>query len=81
MKFTKGKSGNPKGRPKTTDTSIRELVSRDSIKAYKLLWKAMQANESWAIEIFFRELVSKSESFIEIDSNELGAFRKLGNLS
>ncbi|MEA0971149.1 hypothetical protein Megvenef_01122 [Candidatus Megaera venefica] len=32
MKFTKGKSGNPKGRPKTTDTSIRELVSRDSIK-------------------------------------------------
>ena len=82
MKFTKGKSGNPKGRPKTTDTSIRELVSRDSIKAYKLLWKAMQANESWAIEIFFRELVSKSESLpIEIDSNELGTFRKLGNLS
>ncbi|MEA0971150.1 hypothetical protein Megvenef_01123 [Candidatus Megaera venefica] len=42
----------------------------------------MQANEPWAIEIFFRELVSKSESLpIEIDSNELGAFRKLGNLS
>jgi hypothetical protein len=82
MKFTKGKSGNPKGRPKTTNTNIRELVSRDSIKAYKLLWKAMQANEPWAIEIFFRELVSKEESLpIEIDSNELDVFRELENLS
>lgn len=60
MKFTKGKSGNPKGRPKTIDTSIRELINADAVRAYKLLWKSIQENQSWALELYF-ELLCKTK--------------------
>ena len=59
MKFKKGKSGNPRGRPKLDSLNIKDMVARDSVKAYKLLWKSVQAREPWAIDIFFRHFVTE----------------------
>ena len=59
MKFKKGKSGNPKGRPKICNLNINDMAARDSIRAYKLLWKSVQASEPWAMDIFFRYFVTE----------------------
>lgn len=59
MKFKKGKSGNPRGRPKLDNLNIKEMAARDSVKAYKLLWKSVQAREPWAMDIFFRHFVTE----------------------
>jgi len=61
MKFKKGKSGNPRGRPKLCSLNIKEMATRDSVKAYKLLWKSVQASEPWAMDIFFRHFVTGAE--------------------
>jgi len=59
MKFKKGKSGNPRGRPKLDSLNIKDMATRDSIKAYKLLWKSVQASEPWAMDIFFHYFVTE----------------------
>jgi hypothetical protein len=37
------------------------MATRDSVKAYKLLWKSVQASEPWAMDIFFRHFVKGGE--------------------
>ncbi len=66
MKFKKGKSGNPRGRPKLDSLNIKDMAARDSVKAYKLLWKSVQASEPWAMDIFFRHFITD----VEVISND-----------
>jgi hypothetical protein len=66
MKFKKGKSGNPRGRPKLDSLNIKDMIARDSIKAYKLLWKSVQKSEPWAMDIFFRHFITD----VEVISND-----------
>lgn len=61
MKFRKGTSGNPLGRPRTKNIELRELINADAVKAYKLLWKSIQENQPWALELYF-ELLSKTKA-------------------
>ncbi len=69
MQFIKGQSGNLKGRPKLENLNIKEMAIRDSVKAYKLLWKSVQAREPWAMDIFFRHFV-KGEEVISNDNQD-----------
>ena len=57
MQFIKGKSGNLKGRPKTTDRSLSEAILKDRLKAYKFVQKAMKQGEPWAYELYFKALL------------------------
>jgi hypothetical protein len=66
MQFVKGQSGNLKGRPRLKTLSIRDMVARDGIKVYKLLWKSIQNSEPWAIDIFFRHFISNDMLINEI---------------
>ena len=61
--FKKGQVANPVGRPKGSldeikkrSIDLRNMAAKDSDKAYKLLWDAMEAKESWAHQIYFKEL-------------------------
>ena len=56
--FQKGSSGNPNGRPKGLKSDFNGLIDKNSKKAYKLLTKALDAGEPWAITLFFEKLVT-----------------------
>ena len=79
MKFEKGKSGNPRGRPKLENLNINEMAARDSVKAYKLLWKSVQASEPWAMDIFFRHFVT--EDIVISNDNKDRLLSGIPNLS
>ena len=79
MKFKKGKSGNPRGRPKLDNLNIKEMAARDSVKAYKLLWKSVQAREPWAMDIFFRYFVT--EEMVISNDNQESVLNGITNLS
>ena len=79
MKFKKGKSGNPRGRPKLDSLNIKDMAARDSVKAYKLLWKSVQAREPWAMDIFFRHFVT--EDIVISNDNQDHLLSSIPNLS
>ena len=79
MKFKKGKSGNPRGRPKLEKLNINEMAARDSVKAYKLLWRSVQKGEPWAMDIFFRHFVT--EDIVISNDNKDRLLSGIPNLS
>ncbi len=65
--FIKGVCTNPNGRAKggmneTTKKYLRikTLAAERYEEAFELLWEAVKAKESWAHQLFFRELVPKT---------------------
>ena len=64
MQFVKGKSGNVKGRPKTTDRSSSEAILKDRLKAYKFVQKAMKEGDSWAYELYFKALLPAAREVV-----------------
>ena len=64
MQFIKGKSGNLKGRPKTTDRSLSEAILKDRLKAYKFVQKAMKQVEPWAYELYFKALLPDAREVV-----------------
>ena len=79
MKFKKGESGNPRGRPKLENLNINEMAARDSVKAYKLLWRSVQKSEPWAMDIFFRHFVT--EDIVISNDNQDHLLSSIPNLS
>jgi hypothetical protein len=82
MKFKKGKSWNPRGRPKLCNLNIKDMAARDSIRAYKLLWQSVQKGEPWAIDIFFRYFILNDMVITEVlDHDQDPIFYETPNLS
>lgn len=78
MKFIKGKSGNPSGRPRTQNATLNELVALDAVKAYKVLWKSVQDNQPWALELYF-ELLSKTKELGDKFVEKEGCYNGITN--
>lgn len=62
--FQKGVCPNPEGRPKGSmnelkrkSLELRQRAFQDIDLAYEVFWEAFQAKESWAHQIYFKELV------------------------
>lgn len=72
-KYNKGESGNLKGRPvepKEAMAKLRKFTDKKSTTAYKHLSQAIEANEPWAVELCFQELMPKSDPLhLSIDQN------------
>lgn len=61
--MVKGVSGNPNGRPKGRYSDItlsfmklKKIASTRAEEAFGMLWSAMERGESWAHQIYFKEL-------------------------
>jgi hypothetical protein len=71
--FNKGVSGNQQGRPtepKEALARLKKFTDKRSPAAYKHLSKAVEANETWAIELVFKELLPNTDSLrLDIDLN------------
>lgn len=69
--YNKGTSGNRQGRPaepKEALAKLKKFIDKKSSTSYKQLAKAIEANEPWAMELVFRELMPKPDSLcLEID--------------
>jgi hypothetical protein len=72
-RYNKGTSGNLQGRPsepKEALAKLKKFTDKRSPAAYKNLSKALEANEPWAIELVFQELIPNSDSLrLDIDLN------------
>jgi hypothetical protein len=69
--FKPGIVTNPNGRPKGSmnelkkrSLELRKLASQDVDKAYKIIWGALEAKESWAHQIYFKELVPFNKEWL-----------------
>lgn len=78
MKFIKGKSGNPRGRPRTQNIKLSELIVLDAVKAYKVLWKSVQDNQPWALELYF-ELFMKTQELRDKFVEKEGCYNGITN--
>jgi hypothetical protein len=71
--YNKGTSGNTQGRPaepKEALARLKKFTDKRSPTAYKHLSKAIEANEPWAIELVFKELLPNTDSLrLDIDFN------------
>jgi hypothetical protein len=70
--FKKGQIGNPKGKPKGTFSEhkkrfieIQKLAANDAPKMYELLQNAITAGESWAYQIYWKELYVLPKNYNE----------------
>ena len=72
-KYNKGESGNLRGRPiepKEALGKLKKFTDKKSATAYKHLSQAIEANEPWAVELCFQELMPKSDPLhLRIDQN------------
>ena len=64
--FQKGVVTNPKGRAKGSKSEhtiraqqVKSLAAEKYEEAFKILWEAVEAKESWAHQLYFKELMPK----------------------
>jgi hypothetical protein len=84
--FKKGQIGNPKGKPKGTFSEhkkqfikIQKLAANDAPKMYELLQNAIAAGESWAFQIYWKELYVLPKNYNE-ETIEVKLPEEIGNL-
>lgn len=80
--FQKGVVTNPNGRAKGVPTTttlralkIKGLAAEKYEEAFRILWEAVEAKESWAHQLFFKEVLPKKFNqptvFVEKTDNTL----------